>query len=169
MPQNDDSLPSAPWDREVENLVRREGLARGSARDRVILNWLKRGDIRALAGLLMDGHVPAPNVRFQFAMMLLDDADFDAAIARTRLDPDLWQLPYRLVIKSRSARRRRSLDTKKSDRLDQGVGGLVPELRYEAAIELIDQAVRATNHATRKRTVREVVPRRRRKNKKSKR
>lgn len=169
MPQDKGGVPSAAWDREVENLVRSEGLPRGSARDRVILKWLKRGDSRALAGLLMDGHVPAPKVRFQFALMLLDDADADAAIARAGLDSDL--LPYRLVIKSRSARRRRSLDQNESDRVpDKSASGLMPELRYAAAVELIDQAVRATSHATRKRTVRDVdVPRRRRKNKKSKR
>ncbi len=167
MPQNDDGLPSAAWEKEVENLVRREGLARGSARDRVILNWLKRGDIRALAGLLMDGHVPAPNVRFQVALMLLDDADFDAAIARARLDRDLWQLPYRFVVKTRSARRRRSLGASGSDRSEKSTGGLLPELRYQAAVELIDQAVLATNAAP-KRRVRD-VPRRRGKGKKSKR
>src|ERR1700681_2732838 len=166
MPKNDDGVPSTPWDRQIAHLVGREGLTRDKARDRIILDWLKRGDSKALAALLIDGHVPAPNVRVVLALMLLDIADADAAIARHNLDPELWQLPYRLVIKAypRKHRHPRSPEKVERDRLlDKNVGRLMPELVYQAAVALLDEAVRASVGAVGKQPIR---PRRHSKKKK---
>jgi hypothetical protein len=147
MPKNDYGVTSTPWDRQVAHLVSREGLTRDKARNRVILDWLKRGDTKALSALLIDGHVPAANVRVVLALMLLDIADADAAIAQNKLDPELWQLPYRLVIKAypRKHRHLRSPDKVERDQfLDKNVGRLMPELGYQAAVARLDEAVRAT-------------------------
>src|SRR5580704_3143925 len=101
MPKDDAAASSTPWDRQIAHLVRSEGMPLNKARDRVVLDWLQRGDTRALAALLADGHWPGPTVRLSMAVMLLDDADADGTLARLRLDPELWHLPYRLVVKAR--------------------------------------------------------------------
>jgi hypothetical protein len=157
MAKNEDGVSSAPWDSQVAHLVRSEGLTRDKARDRVILNWLRRGDSKALAALLIDGHVPAPNVRVVLALTLLDNADADAAIARHNLNPELWLLPYHLVIKGRPRKHRRPLNPEKAERdqlLDKNVGRLVPELGYQAAIDRVDEAVRATGGGVSKQPIR---------------
>jgi hypothetical protein len=165
MRKNDDDGSSMPWDRQVVHLVRSEGLPRDKARDRVILDWLKRGDSKALAALLIDGHMPAPNVRIVLALMLLDIADVDAAINRHNLDPELWQLPYRLVMKVNPGKRRHPGRARaERDRLlDKNVGRLMPELGYQAAIDRLDEAVRATGGAVRKQPIPERRPAKKRK------
>jgi len=141
------AVSSAPWDDQVAHLMRREGMPRDKARDRVILESLKRGDCDALAALLIDGHVPAPNLRFVLALMLLDNEEADAAIARHHADPDPWWLPYRLVIKARPAKPRRSHGAEQAagERGTGKSGPVMPALGYEAAIARLDQAVRATD------------------------
>jgi hypothetical protein len=137
----------APWDDQVAQLMSREGMPRDKARDRVILDWLKRGDGSALAGLLIDGHAPAPNVRFVLALMLLDNEAAEAALARQHGDPDPWWLPFRLVFKARPAKPR-SLQGQKTmgERgLEKAAGPAMPGLGYEAAIARLDQAIRATD------------------------
>ena len=139
---------SAPWNDQVAHLMSREGMPRDKARDRVILDSLKRGDSNVLAALLIDGHVPAPNVRFALALMLLENEEADAAIARHHVDPDPWWLPYRLVVKTRPAKPRRSPDKASPERHAQTSSGpMMPDLAYEAAIARLDQAVRATDTA----------------------
>jgi hypothetical protein len=137
-----------PWQDQVAQLMRREGIARDKARDRVILEALRRGDSGALAGLLIDGHVPAPNVRFALALMLLDNEDAEAAIARLQEDPALWRLPHRLVVKARPAPPRRAAAAVKGagERgIERTSGRVMPDLGYEAAIARLDQAVLATD------------------------
>lgn len=142
---------TAPWNEQVADLMSREGMSRDKARDRVILDFLERGDSSALAALLMDGHVPAPNVRFVLALMLLDNDEAEAAMARHQMDPDPWWVPHRLVIKSRPAQPRRLHAAEMAARErgpQRAAGPLMPELGYEAAIARLDQAVRATDAAT---------------------
>ena len=137
---------SLPWVDQVAELMSREGMPRDKARDRVILDALKRGDGTALASLLIDGHVPAPNVRFVLALMLLDNEAAEAAIARQHEDPGLWWLPHRFVIKARPAQPRRPPAVAKgaSERGTQATSGpLMPDLGYEAAVARLDQAVLA--------------------------
>ena len=141
-------VSSAPWDDQVAHLMRREGMPRDKARDRVILDFLKRGDGNALAALLIDGHVPAPNIRFVLALMLLDNEDAEAAIARQHGDPDPWWLPYRFVVKARPAQPRRPHGAEKAPSgrgAERRSGPVMPGLGYEAAIARLDQAVRATD------------------------
>ena len=95
--------------------------------------------------MLIDGHVPAPNVRFILALMLLDNEEADAAIARQHGDPDPWWLPYRLVFKARPAKPRRAQAPKGERGVENGFGPAMPGLGYEAAIARLDQAVRATD------------------------
>jgi hypothetical protein len=138
----------ARWNDQVAGLMSREGMSRDKARDRVILDTLKRGDGNALAALLIDGHVPAPNVRFVLALMLLDNDAAEAALAQQPGDPDPWWLPYRFVMKGRPARPRRPHGAEKatSERGTQGrAGSLMPDLGYEAAIACLDQAVLAAD------------------------
>ncbi len=141
---------TAPWNDQVAHLMSREGMSRDKARDRVILDFLKRGDMSALAALLMDGHVPAPKVRFVLALMLLDNDEAEAAMARHQMDPDPWWVPHRLVVKSRPARPRRLPGAEAAARErgpQRAAGPLMPELGYEAAIARLDQAVLATDAA----------------------
>jgi hypothetical protein len=141
---------AAPWDDQVAQLMSREGIVRDKARDRVILAYLKRGDSKALAALLIDGHVPAPNIRFVLALMLLETEDAEAALARQNINPDPWWVPYRFAIKTRPAQPRRPHGAEKSTR-ERGPartsGPVMPDLAYQAAIAYLDQAVLATDAA----------------------
>jgi len=141
---------ATPWDDQVAHLMSREGMPRDKARDHVILEHLKRGDSNALAALLIDGHVPAPNIRFVLALMLLENEDAEAALARQNIDPDPWWVPYRFAIKPRPAQPRRPHGAEKSAR-ERGTartsGPVMPDLAYEAAVAYLDQAVLATDAA----------------------
>jgi hypothetical protein len=141
---------AAPWDDQVAHLMSREGIPRDKARDQVILESLKRGDSSALAGLLIDGHVPAPNVRFVLALMLLENEDAEAALVRQNVDPDPWWVPHRFVIKARPARPRRPHSAEKAageHGPGRTSGPVMPDLGYQAAIACLDQAVLATDAA----------------------
>jgi hypothetical protein len=139
-----------PWEDQVAQLMSREGISRDKARDQVILQSLKRGDSHTLAALLIDGHAPAPNVRFVLALMLLENEDAEAALARQSLDPDPWWVPHRFVIKPRPAQPRRPRGAEKLTG-QQGVartsGPVMPDLGYQAAVARLDQAVLATDAA----------------------
>jgi hypothetical protein len=141
---------AAPWDDQVAQLMSREGMPRDKARDQVILQSLKRGDSHALAALLIDGHAPAPNVRFVLALMLLENEDAEAALARQSLDPDPWWVPHRFVIKPRPAQPRRPHGAEKAAGQPGATrmsGPVMPDLGYQAAIACLDQAVLATDAA----------------------
>jgi len=129
---------------KVARLMSREGMSRDRARDHLILEQLKRGDSGALAALLIDGHVPAPNVRLVLALMLLDNEEAEQAIAAHSMDPDLWWLPHRLVVKPRPAKPRRGPAAHKHA---NNSGKLMPDIGYEAAIARLDEAVRAADGA----------------------
>ena len=135
----------APWNDRIAHLMSREGMPRDKARDQVIMDSLKRGDCRALAAMLIDGHVPAPNVRFVLALMLLDNEEADAAIVSQHVKPDSWWLPHRLVIKARPAQPRRPNGAEKAAGAERSSGPLMPDLGYQAAIARLDQAVLATD------------------------
>ncbi|HEY6254806.1 MAG TPA: hypothetical protein VIY51_03345 [Xanthobacteraceae bacterium] len=142
------SAPGAPWNDKVARLMSREGVSRDKARDQVILEGLKRGDSGALAALLIDGHVPSPNVRFVLALMLLDNDAAEDAIATHHLDPDLWWLPHRLVVKARPGKpRRRAAAGKGAGKHAPATKSsqLMPDLGYQVAIARLDQAVLATD------------------------
>jgi hypothetical protein len=141
---------TAPWDVQVADLMRREGMPRDKARDQVILEALKRGDSSVLAALLLEGHVPAPNIRFVLALMLLGSEDAEAAVAQHNFDPDRWWMPHRFVAKPRPAQPRRPRGGEKvADRRGtaRASGPTMPGLAYEAAIACLDQAVLATDAA----------------------
>jgi hypothetical protein len=139
-----------PWNDQVAQLMSREGMPRDKARDKVIMEQLKRGDGSALAALLIDGHVPAPNLRFVLALMLLENEAAEDAIAGQHVDPDSWWLPHRLVFKARPGKPRRPQSAQKPTGERPGetrTGPMMPQLGYEAAIARLDQAVRATDTA----------------------
>ena len=128
---------------KVARLMSREGMSRDRARDHLIMEQLKRGDSAPLAALLIDGHVPAPNVRFVLALMLLDNEQAEEAIAAHNMEPDLWWLPHRLVVKPRPAKPRRAQAQKHANNSRK----LMPDIGYEAAIARLDEAVRAADGA----------------------
>jgi hypothetical protein len=137
----------APWDDQVAHLMSHEGMARDRARDQVILEFLKRGDSSALAALLIDGHVPSPNVRFSLALMLLDNEAAEAAIMRHHVDPDLLWLPHRFVVKSRPAKPRRAEKAAGDGRAERNSSPMMSDLGYAAALARLDQAVLAADAA----------------------
>ena len=141
--------PGARWDDQVAQLMSREGIARDKARDRVILESLRRGDSSALAALLIDGHVPAPNVRFVLALMLLDNEDAEAAIARqhgSRAMAGAASLRLQGAAGAAPACPRRREGGGRA-RMERIAGPVMPDLGYEAAIARLDQAVLATDAA----------------------
>jgi hypothetical protein len=132
----------AAWSDQVAHLMQREGMSREKARDKVILDQLRGGEIAALAELLLEGHVPAPNVRFALALMLLENDAAEAAIARHHADPASLWLPHRFTLRSRPAEPRVS----RSAVAGGGQGKSAPvmhDLGYEAAIARLDQAILA--------------------------
>ena len=134
------------WSDKVARLMSREGLSRDKARDQLIMEGLKVGEMGALAAMLIDGHVPAPNVRLVLALMLLDNDQAEAAVAAHQIDPNLWWLPHRLVVKPRPARPRRADMREPDKRAPIGHSSrLMPDVGYQAAIARLDEAVRASH------------------------
>jgi hypothetical protein len=153
---------AAPWDDQVAQLMSHEGMPRDKARDQVILEWLKRGDSHALAALLIDGHVPAPNIRFVLALMLLENEEAEATLARQNVDPDPWWVPHRFVIKARPAQPRRPHGAEKAAGAHGATttpGPVMPDLGYQAAIAWLDQAVLATDAAANRPSTGKPAPR----------
>jgi hypothetical protein len=137
----------ASWNDQVAELMKREGVPREKARDQVIMQHLRRGDTQALAAMLLEGHVPAPNVRFAIALMLLENEDAEAALTKHHMDGNLW-VPHRFALKGRPDRPRRSQSAKdgaKTSPENRHGAALMPEIGYQVAIARLDEAVRATD------------------------
>lgn len=132
-------MPRSP---EVRHCVLDERQSRYAAYDRIILERLLAGDTRALATLLLAGHIPGPTVRQCLALMLLDWPEAKAAVAaKPALNQDLWQLPFRLIAKSRPRSRGRQRGAEKTIVQGDNVNRLVEELGYDAAIARVNEAV----------------------------
>jgi hypothetical protein len=133
-------MPRGPSPRR---LMPDEDQSQHAARDRVTLERLLSGDTRALATLLLAGHIPGPTVRQCLALMLLDWSEAEAAVAaKPGLNQELWQLPFRLITKSRPRKRGRQRDLEQSCVLQgDNVNRLVEELGYDAAIARVNEAV----------------------------
>jgi hypothetical protein len=132
-------MPRSP---EVRHSVLDERQSRHAAYDRIILERLLSGDTRALATLLLAGHIPGPTVRQCLALMLLDWPEAKAAVtAKPALNQELWQLPFRLIAKSRPRSRGRQPGAEKTIAQGDNVNRLVEELGYDAAIARVNEAV----------------------------
>jgi hypothetical protein len=119
-----------------------EDQSQHAARDRIILERLLSGDTRALATLLLAGHIPGPTVRQCLALMLLDWSEAEAAVAaKPALNQELWQLPFRLIAKSRPRKRGRRRNLEQNGLQRDNVDRLVEELGYDAALARVNEAV----------------------------
>jgi hypothetical protein len=131
-----------PRNPEVRPSVLDEHQSRHATHDRIILERLLSGDTRALAAFLLAGHIPGPTVRQCLALMLLDWPEAKAAVAaKPALNQQLWQLPFRLIAKSRPRSRRRQRGAEKTVVQGDNVNRLVEELGYDAAIARVNEAV----------------------------
>jgi hypothetical protein len=143
--------------------MRDEGLSTREARNRVIIEWLLAGDSRALAALLLDGHVLGETARVVLALMLLDETDAKATIEQRHLDPETWRFPYRFMLKGgRAAGRRFSPENAERDRLlAENVNRLRQQgVRYKVAIDTVNRAVRDSGGAIGEQTIRDAYDRR---------
>jgi hypothetical protein len=135
-------MPRSP---ALRHLMPDEDQSQHTARDRVILERLLSGDTRALATLLLAGHIPGPTGLQCLALMLLDWSEAEAAVAaKPALNQELWQLPFRLITKSRPRKRGRRRDLEHNDGVmpqRDDVNRLVEELGYDAAIARVKEAV----------------------------
>jgi hypothetical protein len=140
-----DMAPAMPRNPELRTPAFDEHQSQHAAHDRMILERLLSGDTRALATLLLAGHIPGPTVRQCLALMLLDWPEAEAAVAaKPTLNQELWQLPFRLIAKSRPRKRgrRRGAERTGGTILQDGrVNRLVEELGYDAAIARVSEAV----------------------------
>jgi hypothetical protein len=124
-----------------------EDQSQHAARDRIILERLLSGDTRALATLLLAGHIPGPTVRQCLALMLLDWSEAEAAVAaKPALNQELWQLPFRLIAKSRPRKRGRRRNLEQNGLQRDNVDRLVEELGYDAALARVNEAVLLIGH-----------------------
>jgi hypothetical protein len=139
------------WNEQVVQLVHRDGLSREKARDHVIMQELRVGEAGALAAMLLEGHVPSPNVRFALALMLLDNPQAEAAMASHHADTTSLWLPHRFAIKPRPAQPRLAReglaheDRAGESRAPNKSAPVMHDLGYEAAIARLDQAVLGTD------------------------
>ena len=140
---NEGATLGMPRSLTLRQLTPDEDQSEHAARDRVILERLLSGDTRALSTLLLAGHIPGPTVRQCLALMLLDWSEAEAAVAaKPTLNQELWQLPFRLITKSRPRKRGRRRDLEQNDVLQtDNVNRLVEELGYDAAIARVNEAV----------------------------
>jgi hypothetical protein len=140
---NEGATLGMPRSLTLRQLTPDEDQSQHAACDRVILERLLSGDTRALSTLLLAGHIPGPTVRQCLALMLLDWSEAEAAVAaKPTLNQELWQLPFRLITKSRPRKRGRRRDLEQNDVLQtDNVNRLVEELGYDAAIARVNEAV----------------------------
>jgi hypothetical protein len=132
-------MPRTPT---LRQLMPDEDQSQHAARDRIILERLLSGDTRALATLLLAGHIPGPTVRQCLALMLLDWSEAEAAVAaKPALNQELWQLPFRLIAKSRPRKRGRRRNLEQNGLQRDNVDRLVEELGYDAALARVNEAV----------------------------
>jgi hypothetical protein len=140
-----DIAPAMPRNPELSPSAFDEHQSQHAAYDRMILERLLSGDTRALATSLLAGHVPGPTVRQCLALMLFDWPEAAAAVAaKPALNQELWQLPFRLIAKSRPQKRGRRRGTERGGGTilqDHSVNRLVEELGYDAAIARVNEAV----------------------------
>jgi hypothetical protein len=80
------------WEADAHMLATLEGCSLAEATDLVIFRWLQEGDLKALAGALKAGHVPAPWILAHIGKMLDPDDG----------GPEL--VPYQLLAKKRSGK-----------------------------------------------------------------
>ncbi len=162
MAKGNGSAAGASVSDKVARLMSREGLSRERARDHLIMAELKRGDTAALAAMLIDGHVPAPHVRLVLALMLLENEEAEAALATHRIDPELWWVPHRLIVKPRPARPRRPHEALLGSKhgASANSGRLMPDVGYQAAIARVDEAVRAADSSPDSRLAKPPSPKR---------
>jgi hypothetical protein len=139
-----DAAPAMPRNPELSPPAFDEHQSQHAAHDRMILERLLSGDTRTLATLMLAGHVPGPTVRQCLALMLLDWPESAAAVAaKPALNQQLWQLPFRLIAKSRPQKSGRRRGTEKAGPMLRGrsVNRLVEELGYDAAVARVNEAV----------------------------
>jgi hypothetical protein len=139
------AAPSMPRTPELRRPLLDGHRSQHATHDRIILEQLLLGDTRALATLLLAGHIPGPTVRQCLALMLLDWPEADAAVAaKPALNQELWQLPFRLIAKSRPRKRERQRSAEKGEGTilrGANVSRLVEELGYDAAIARVNEAI----------------------------
>jgi hypothetical protein len=82
-----------------ERLAQEETITVTEARDFVIYDWLKSGDVSPLAYWLLDGHEPGDLIRRTLGRMLLGEQSKEQL-------PDCPDRVYRLVIKAHSSKGR---------------------------------------------------------------
>jgi hypothetical protein len=146
--------PGTPWEIEIDRLMREAHLSLSEARDRVVWSWLREGDVRPLAALLLDEYEPSYLVRRTLAWMLLGDDKAE------HLPEDLAdRAPFRLEVKSRSSKAGRRLDPENATR-DRLLAENVDRLRregvpYKVAIATVFDAVRASGSAIGEQTIRD--------------
>jgi hypothetical protein len=136
--------------------MRDEGLLIEAARDRVINEWLLQGDTRALAALLIDGHLPGDSVRLVLALMLLDESEAEATIERLGLDLELWSLPYRLEPRGKPRSGRLANKNDERDRLlAENINLLMQQgMPYKVAINTVYNMVRYSGGSIGTQTIR---------------
>jgi len=141
----EDAAPGMPRTPELTHPLLDQHQSQHAAQDRIILEQLPSGDTRALATLLLAGHIPSPTVRQCLALMLLDWPEAQAAVAaKPALNQKLWQLPFRLIAKSRPRKRGRQRGAENDEGTilqEADVNRLVEELSYDAAIARVNEAI----------------------------
>lgn len=102
-------VPGTPWDIEIDILMRTKGVSLEEARNAVIFDGLKKGDVNALCALLIQGIAPPPTILKYLALMM--PVRFDGPMPS--VSP-----PFGFIIKSRNGTgRRKSKDAELRDRL----------------------------------------------------
>jgi hypothetical protein len=90
-------MTETPYDDDVTELAREQGLSLNKARDKFIWIALQMGNIGPLVCFLLVGYVPGLALRHHLAMMLATEQDLPQVAKR--------ELRFRLEIKPRSVKR----------------------------------------------------------------
>jgi hypothetical protein len=130
-----DTLPAEPaannpWAIETDRLARESGQSYTACRDVVILRWLKKGDVRPLAHLLLTGHRPGPKVLRYLAGML--HPDFAPVFIGFDGQPKTPDYQYRLTVTSTTGARG-PRDNPENDLRDRLIAAQVERKRAEGS------------------------------------
>lgn len=128
MSTSDPPIPDTAWDIQVDQLVREYGETLDTARDRVILYWLSKGDTRPFTAFVETGHTPCKQVIIYLAWMMNPAPETES------------EIPYSLKItqRGRVGRRRDPENDVRDDLIRKYVDKLREQgLKYDAAIDKV--------------------------------
>lgn len=129
------------WEIDAADVKRQCGISTEAARDYVILNWLKNGDMRPFSSWVLQGHTPSRNVLRALAVMAAR-ADNPRFSPDEVGDPEISEIidlfPLGLEVTGKGKKRADLANVTRDRRIAFEVAKQMEQgLRYDAALDAV--------------------------------